>query len=256
MSHDAGLILTLAFAVVVAVLHGLGPRLRRVPGIEPDAGASLAGGLATGYVFIHVLPELARGNRAMAGKLDQELADTAVANVAVFLVALLGFFVFFVLQWAAEQAVHDRREPAGVVFAGHLVAFTLYNAVVVYIVPLRMQTSAVLAAVFCVILALHLVSTDRLLREQFPYRFAERPHARMTLAAGALGGWAAAAVIPDGTLALSLLSAFLGGAILLNVLDQELPARHEVRIAWFAAGLAVAATVLTALAAAGERGAA
>ena len=37
---------------------------------------------------------------------------------------------------------------------------------------------------------------------------------------------------------------------------RELPARHEVRIGWFAAGLVVAAGVLTALAAAGRRGAA
>jgi crotonobetainyl-CoA:carnitine CoA-transferase CaiB-like acyl-CoA transferase len=62
--------------------------------------------------------------------------------------------------------------------------------------------------------------------------------------------------VPEETLTLTLLTAFLGGAILLNVLDQELPARHEVHIAWFAASILVAAAVLTALAAAGERGAA
>ena len=41
----------------------------------------------------------------------------------------------------------------------------------------------------------------------------------MTLAGGAVGGWLLATVLPDRTL--SLLTAFLGGAILLNVLDQE-----------------------------------
>jgi hypothetical protein len=123
-------------------------------------------------------------------------------------------------------------------------------------VPLRLQTSPVLAVVFCAILALHLVSSDRVLREQFPRRFAEHPNTRAALAAGALGGWLLAAVLPEATVTLTLLSAFLGGAILLNVLDQELPARHEVRIGWFAAGLVIAAGVLTALAAAGERGAA
>ena len=65
-----------------------------------------------------------------------------------------------------------------------------------------------------------------------------------------------ALLVPETTLTLTLLAAFLGGAVLLNVLDEELPARHEVRLAWFAVGLVVAAATLTALAAVGERGAA
>jgi hypothetical protein len=248
--------LTLAFAAVVAALHAFGPKLRAVPGIAPDAGVSLAGGLAGAYVFIHVLPELARGNREVAATLGHDLGDSAVVDVAVFLVALVGFSVFFLLQWAAEQTNRERREPSGAVFVSHLVAFTIYNAVVVFTLPLRFQTSPALAAAFCAILALHLVSADRLLREQFPQRFSVRAGPRMVLAAGALGGWLLAGVVPERTVTLSLLSALLGGAILLNVLDQELPARREVRIGWFLAGLVTTASLLTALAAAGERGAA
>jgi hypothetical protein len=53
----------------------------------------------------------------------------------------------------------------------------------------RFQTSPALAAVFCAILALHLISVDRLLREQFPRRSSGRAGRRMVLAAGALSGW-------------------------------------------------------------------
>lgn len=256
MSHDASLLLALVFAAIVAALHALGPRLRAVPGIEAASGTSLSGGLAAAYVFVYLLPELARGNQQVAKKLHDDLGDAAATHVGVFLVALLGFFVFFVLQWAAEQPRGDGREPSPAVFAAHVAGFSVYSALVVYLVPLRLQTSPALAAVFCGILALHLVSTDRLLRNRFPQRLAGHPHARLALSAGAIGGWALALLVPETTLTLTLLAAFLGGAVLLNVLDEELPARHEVRLAWFAVGLVVAAATLTALAAAGERGAA
>ena len=117
MSHEDSLILALVFAAIVAALHALGPRLRAVPGIEAASGTSLSGGLAAAYVFVHVLPELARGNQQIAEQLQDDLGDAAATEVGVFLVALLGFFVFFVLQWAAEQPRGDGREPSPAVFA-------------------------------------------------------------------------------------------------------------------------------------------
>ena len=177
--ESASLLLALVFAAIVAALHALGPRLRAVPGIEAASGTSLSGGLAAAYVFVHVLPELARGNPQVAEKLQDDLGDAAATEVGVFLVALLGFFVFFVLQWAAEQPRGDGREPSPAVFAAHVAGFSVYSALIVYLVPLRLQTSPALAAVFCGILALHLVSSDRLLRNQFPQRLGEHPHARL-----------------------------------------------------------------------------
>lgn len=254
MSHFASLAFTLGFAVLLAAIHALGPRLRPISPLESAAGASLSGGLAAGYVFVHLLPELARGNQDVASKLGHDLPDTALQDVATFLVALLGFFVFFVLQWAAEQAGRDGREPSRTVFTAHLVGFAVYNALVVFTVPLRFRTGAGLAFFYCAILTLHLASTDRLMREQFPRRFGGNVRARIVLSAGALAGWLLALVVPEGTVSLTMLTAFLAGAILLNVLDQDLPARHEARIGWFATGLAISAVVLTAIAAAGEHG--
>jgi hypothetical protein len=68
-------------------------------------------------VFIHLLPELARGDREVATKLGDELGDAAVSHVAIFLVALPGFCVVFALQWAAEQAVREGREPSPAVLS-------------------------------------------------------------------------------------------------------------------------------------------
>ena len=72
----------------------------------------------------------------------------------------------------------------------------------------------------------------------------------------AFGGALAAYAGFETTATLTLVTAFLGGAILLNVLQEELPARSEARLGWFAAGLVITAVVLLGPAAEGHRGAA
>ena len=94
-------------------------------------------------------------------------------------------------------------------------------------------------------MATHLVATDQVLSEHFPASLTAR--LRLLLAAGALGGWAAAVLLgPTSTVLVNLLTAFLGGAILLNVFNDELPPERASSFTWFTVGLAVYAGLLTA----------
>lgn len=255
MSDSTALALTVVFAAVLGFLHLLGGRLPVVPRLDAAARASFAGGLVAGYVFLHTLPELARGNAEVGEQLDDRLADTALADVAIFVIALVGFVVFYALQWAAQRAIDAGREPPAAVFNGHVVAFAAYNAVVVYTLPLKLRTSLSLALVFCAIISLHLLQTDRVLSDQFPSRFARR-HGRALLAAGAGIGALAALAGLESTLLLTTLTALLAGAILLNALQHELPGAAQARLGWFTAALVLATAVLLSIAAAGQRGAA
>ena len=72
------------------------------------------------------------------------------------------------------------------------------------------------ALLFAVAMGLHIFATDHVLAEHFPVRLTCRW--RFALAGGALTGWlVAVAVQPTGTPLINTLTAFLGGAILLNV---------------------------------------
>jgi hypothetical protein len=256
MQAGTALALTSAFAAILAATHLLAGRLAPARPLRSSSWTSLAGGLAAGYVFLHLLPELARGNAEVGDELADALETTALLEVAIFVVALFGFFVFYALRWAADRAITTGREPSSAIVAGHVAAFAAYNAVVVYTVPLKLRTDVSLALVFCAIIAMHLLQTDRLLAEQFPRRFAARRSGRLLLAAGAATGALAALGRFESTVLLTLLTAFLGGALLLNVLQEELPSRTDARLGWFAVGLAVSSIVLVGLAAGGHRGAA
>ena len=75
---------------------------------------------------------------------------------------------------------------------------------------------------FAVAMGLHIFATDNVWAELFPVRLTGRW--RFVLAGRALTGWLVAiAVQPTGTPPINTLTAFLGGAILLNVFIDELP---------------------------------
>jgi hypothetical protein len=74
---------------------------------------------------------------------------------------------------------------------------------------------------------------------------------------GALTGWlVAVAVQPTGTPLINTLTAFLGGAILMNVFIDELPPERHSSFGWFVAGLVAYALLLIFATVAGKPGAA
>jgi hypothetical protein len=54
----------------LALVHAIGGRLRFLDVIPRSTWLSLAGGISAAYVFFHLLPELAAGQRALGGPLE------------------------------------------------------------------------------------------------------------------------------------------------------------------------------------------
>jgi len=254
----------LLLAVVLAALHLLAPRIRKLPFVPERATGSFAGGLAVAYVFLHLLPELAEGNQAIGEALDDVMAPSPLLDLAIFLVALAGFTAFYGLERLAaahgegprpgnEQAAQPPDHPSPHsrgVYALHLGSFLVYNALITYTMALRLRTGVDFALLFTVAMGLHFVLTDRGLEEHYPRRFDAR--GRLSLAGALVVGWAVAAIFaPSSTLVVALLTALLGGSILLNVFKEEIPSDRGSSFGWFLTGLVLYAALLTAVTAAG-----
>jgi hypothetical protein len=197
------------------------------------------------YVFLHLLPELAEGNRDVAEALRGQVGPSPLVDLAIFLVALLGFVVFYGLERLATRSRGHATDPPSGVFALHLGSFAVYNALITYTLPLRLQTGIVFALLFSLAMGLHFVLTDRGLQRQYPRRF--RASGGLVLSGALLGGWVLAAVLaPTNVLVVSLMTAFLGGSVLLNVFKEEIPPERESRFGWFVGGLLGYAVLLAA----------
>lgn len=260
----------LAIALVLAALHLLTPRIRRLPGVPEEATGSFAGGLAVAYVFLHLLPEIAAGNEAIGEVLGDVLTRTPLMALGIFLVALAGFTVFYGLERLADRAsrvtagpatehrdtsaaaaaVHsDRRgaqEPPSGIYRLQLGSFLVYNALITYTMVLRLRTGLAFAVLFTVAMGLHFVLTDRGLEERYPRQFSTG--GRLALAGALVVGWLLSAVFaPSSAVVVALVTALLGGSILLNVFKEEVPAGRRSSFGWFVVGLVLYAGLIVLL---------
>jgi hypothetical protein len=237
---------TLLAAVVLALVHLLAGGVKALHVVPRSRWLSLAGGVSVAYVFIHVLPELSAGQEAL-----QEAGLLGFLEHHVYLMALLGLAVFYGLERAAVRSRQQQRAaggegaPSAGVYWLHIGSFTLYNALVGYLLVHREEPGLLSLGLFTVALGLHFVVNDVGLVEHYAARY--EGGGRWLLAGSILAGWLVGVATELGEAALALLFAFLAGGVVLNVLKEELPEERESRFGAFALGLAGYAALLLAL---------
>lgn len=231
----------LAAALAMALVHLLSPRLNVLDRVPRSRWLSAAGGISTAYVFVHLLPELAHFQaETFAG------SDVAAAEAEVFATALAGLVVFYGLERLAKAhpRADDRHRamPAGD-FALHLGAFAVYNAIIGYLLPERLEDDGAGGlAIYAFAMILHFLVNDRGLYAHHGPRYLAT--GRWVLAAAPFAGLALAGLIALPETALALTLAFLGGGVILNVMKEELPEERQSRFWAFAVGATAYAALL------------
>jgi hypothetical protein len=264
-------------ALLLAAVHVLTPGMRFLGGTPRSVWLSVAGGVAVAYVFVHLLPELAEGQRHVSAALaGHALAGAAGAREStsvdapirfaerhVYLIALGGLALFYGLDKLAKRSRGQRLEgdgpggsgrelatPEGAatsagVFWIHMGSFGLYNLLIGYLLVHGERRTLGALAFFTVAMALHFVVTDFGLLEDHKHRY--RAAGRWVLCAALAGGLAVgfAAELPEA--ALAVLVAFLAGGVILNVLKEEVPSERRSRFWAFALGMVGYALLLLTL---------
>lgn len=240
--------LPLIFAISLALVHLYSGRLRFLDRVPRSRWLSAAGGVSVAYVFLHILPDLDNHQEVIVRSGGFGLT---FLEHHVYLIALLGLAIFYGLERLAKQS-RQQNQKAGTgdvtsekVFWLHIVSFSLYNALIGYLLLHREEPGLRSLIFFSIALALHFVVNDNGLREH--HKQVYHRLGRWILAAAVLVGWA----IGQGTKlpapAIAILFAFLAGGIILNVLKEELPEERESHFWAFAAGVGIYAALLIAM---------
>ena len=213
------MIAALAAAVALVAVHFATPRLSFLSNAPRSRWLSFAGGASIAYVFLHLLPEMAHG----AELLGEETA-LGFSIWGVGLAALVGFYGIerMVQREATRREGTDADTHPGI-FRVHLVSFAVYNLVTGYLLVQREGT----LALFAIAMGLHLVTTDFGLLELF--RRGYMALGRWVLSGALLGGWAIGAATEVPETAVIVVTAVLGGGVILNVLKEELPPQRDSR---------------------------
>jgi hypothetical protein len=237
--------LTVAFVITAVLIsaHLFATRLVRITWISSDYFLSFSAGISAAYVFLHMLPELVEGNAAI-GKLLSGLDPlTPFLELAIFAIAMVGFVVYYALALHVEK--ESPRGQADISFRVAMLFYALLNFCVAYAMPLRVQTGLAYTIIFTVAIGLHNVILDLHLMDWFPKRYAR--YGRLILAGSLAAGWGVSAISdPIHVVFVALMIAFLSGAILYQVLGQELAHKKARRFPYFVSGI-VLITVLLAM---------
>ncbi|QIN77599.1 hypothetical protein GBA65_02715 [Rubrobacter marinus] len=234
----------LAVAVLVAV-HLFSYKLRFLDGTPRSIWLSLAGGVSVAYVFVHLLPELAEGQEAIAEAAGEGFS---FLEQHVYLVALVGLATFYGLDRLATESRRRRRKAGGEdsteagVFWIHIGSFAVYNVLTGYLLLNRLATGLEALVLFALAMALHFVVNDYGLREQHKGLYTRI--GRWVISAAILIGWAIGLAIEVPEAAVATLTAFLAGGVIMNILKEELPEERQSRFWAFAAGAAAYAALL------------
>lgn len=228
-----------AAAALVAV-HLVAGRLRFLDVVPRSRWLSLAGGVSVAYVFVRLLPELSAGQevvqRAIAGELLAGLENH------IYIVALLGLAIFYGLERVVRRSQEERstmqeteRTTTGPgVFWLHVASFGVYNILIGYLLLHRIRPGLMSLAFYTVAMALHFLVTDYGLRND--HRRDYDRVGRWALSIALAGGLAAGYTSRLPELWIAVITAFLAGGVILNVLKEELPEERKSRIAPFFIG--------------------
>ncbi len=220
-------------ALVFAAIHVLSPRLVFLDRRPRSIWLSVAGGVSTAYVFVHLLPELAALQAALSHPQDW------ISETAVYLTALAGMVAFYGLEQLVRRDSTRREERASSpgTYRLHLGSFALYNFLIAYLLEEQLREGGMEGlALYAFALGLHYVVNDRALYAHHGPRYLRT--GRWVLAGAVIVGWLAAQTltIPEALTIYGI--ALLAGGVILNVIKEELPQERESRFWAFALGAA------------------
>jgi len=196
---------------------------------------SIAAGISVSYVFIDLLPELAHSQTEVEGT-----GLLPYLQRHVYIAALLGLIVAYGVQQIdpAMKAISKRYSMLGA---------TVLFFIVGYSVATRDDYEIQPIALFIIAMGLHYFVVD----ESLSVRLGSTYHrvGRYLFSAACLGGAILGAAMQIDETTLGILLAFLGGAVILNTIRNELPGTEtRGNFIAFAAGAAVYAVILLLLA--------
>jgi hypothetical protein len=230
--------LTVACALLLGIISLIAGKFRFLDAIPRSRWLSLAGGVAVAYVFVHLIPELSHHQETVTG-LGYEIR--IFSTHTVYLIALLGLAIFYGLERAAkssrrkQQRIHNEDTASPQVFLLHMISFTIYNAIIGYLLVHREVPGVRSLLLFTLAMGLHFFTNDYGLRQDFKGRYHQ--YGRWILALAVLLGWAVGILTTLHPLVVPILFAFLSGGVVLNVLKEELPAERQSSFWAFFAGV-------------------
>lgn len=220
-----------------AAIHLSSRKLRGIGLIPRSAFLSFAGGISVAYVFLRILPELHEG------QIYFKNSETTFLGIeSIYLISLIGLVLFYALERYTKLEKSESHH--NLCFWLHIVTFSLYNALIGFILHHEEESGIQAALAYFVAMGAHFLVNDIGLR--MSYKKLYRTEGAWILALSIVVGWALGLFIEPSEMLIFTILAFLSGGIILNVMKEELPEERESKLLAFLLGVGVNGGILIA----------
>lgn len=222
--------------VLFASVHLFATRAKKLCWSLQRRFFSFGGGVAISYVFINLLPKLGKNNLFVQKTLEGVFP---YFERHVFVMALLGFLLFYSLDRAPAAARKKRK------FWISIASYALFNFLVGYAISDENDPEVQPVALFTFAMALHYFTNDYSLSDSYGKEYTKK--GKWVLILSLFIGWfvGLATDLPD--VAVALVSAFIGGGVIMNVIRHELPKQKPNSLSTFLLATAGYTALLLAL---------
>lgn len=219
--------------LVFIAIHLSVDRMRFLDVVPRSRWLSAAGGVSVAYVFVHLLPELAAGQEILK---NVRFIQVGFLRHHAYLVALVGLICFYGLERLVRERAEEVRTqaPKSPAFWLHIGSFGIYNFLIGYLLLHREQPGLVSLLWYGFAMGLHFFVTDFGLFHDYRQRYPTI--GRWVLTAAVILGWVIGTLTEMAKPTVTVLTAFLAGGVILNILKEELPEERKSRFSAFLLG--------------------
>ena len=232
------ILITFLFTIVLMFIHIFSIKLHFLQSIQRHRFLSLSSGVAVAYVFIHLLPELNEYQEILEDTLDNKLL--ILLEDHIYMIAMFGLVIFYGLELLVRKMkdvnkTEENKEASMRIFQIHIGMFFVYNAIIGYLLVRGTYDGVLGLSFFFIAMAVHFITNDWSLRTSHKYVYDR--YGRWLLSFAVLFGWIVGTFFELREVVVSLLAAFIAGAIILNVMKEELPEDRKSSLPAFLFGV-------------------
>lgn len=188
--------------------------------LEHHQFLSFGGGVAIAYIFIDLLPKLSKSDNLLRQTLSSFLPDL---ERHAYVLALAGFLLFFIV----DRAQYFMRAP-GAYFSLSLASYAFFNFLMGSAVADKANLEVQPLLLFTIAMVLHYFMVDYSLKESHGELY--RCYGRWILIGALYAGWLVGIWIALPAVVIALVSAFIGGGVMMNVTRHELAKENAANI--------------------------
>ena len=199
---------------------------------------SFSGGAAAAYVFVYLMPKLGYQQLILSGVAPAS-GWLGYLQHHAYLVAFVGFLTYFGASRAGERVERPADQSSKDSLSHpleilHILSAALYALLVGYLVSDYHRPALTPILLGMIALTLHFLGADHAVLERYGKLYDSL--IRWLLVGATIAGACIGALTTLRPTIFALWFAFLAGAIIVNVLEEELPKGRQSEFWWFVAG--------------------